>query len=88
MIDMKLKKGKMYQGAKRERSNQTYLTRAYDNVVDWDEDQLDEESDKSHHDKSNCGTESDLSKFFAIGFVAALYEAYAILGEISERVHD
>lgn len=67
---------------------QEHLRRANDDVVDRDENQLHEEPDESHHDESDRRTDRDLRELFAIGLVAPLDEANAVLGEVSEGIDD
>ena len=40
-----------------------YLTRSNDDVVNWNEDELDEEANESHHHESDGGTNSNLREF-------------------------
>lgn len=39
------------------------LSRSNDDVVDWDEDELHEEANESHHNKSNRRTNSNFGEF-------------------------
>jgi len=41
-----------------------YLTRSNDDVVDWNKNKLNEKPNKSHHNKTNRGTNSNLGKFY------------------------
>lgn len=50
--------------------------------------QLHEESDKSHNQKSNTCRTSDLSKFFPVGFGAFLDEVDGVLGELTEGLDE
>jgi len=68
------------------RKESTTLRRSNDDVVDWDENELHEESNESHHHKSNRRTHSYFREFLAIGFVTALDETNTALSEISERI--
>lgn len=69
-----------------DRLTQYALSRANDDVIDGDEDELDEETNKPHHHKSDRNTNSHFREFFLIGFVALLDEASAILGEASQGI--
>lgn len=40
------------------------LSRSNDDVVDWDEDELHEEANESHHHKSNRRTNSNFGEFW------------------------
>lgn len=42
------------------RSKETYLNGADDDIVDGDEDELDEKSNKTHHNESDRGTQCNL----------------------------
>lgn len=41
------------------------LSRSNDDIVNRNENQLDEKTDKSHHDETNCGTERHFGEFCA-----------------------
>jgi len=46
------------------RKESTTLRRSNDDVVDWDENELHEESNESHHHKSNRRTHSYFREFW------------------------
>lgn len=64
-----------------------FLSGANDDVVNRNKDELDEESDESHHYETDRCTESHLRELFTIGFVTTLDEADAVLGEVSQRIY-
>uniref|UniRef100_A0A0V0HD25 Putative ovule protein n=1 Tax=Solanum chacoense TaxID=4108 RepID=A0A0V0HD25_SOLCH len=65
-----------------------HLRSTNDDVVDWNEYQLDEKSNKSHHNKTDRRTGCNLGKFFAIRLVAPFDEPNAVFGEISKRIEN
>ena len=63
------------------------LAGADDDVVDGDEDELDEEPHEPHDDEPDRRPRRHLGELLAVGLVAALDEADAVLGELAEGVH-
>lgn len=52
---------------------ETNLSRSDDDIVNRNEDQVDEKSDKSHHDETNCRTYCYFSEF-CVKIVAAIHQ--------------
>ena len=59
--------------------------RAYNDIIDWDVNQFDEETNETHYAESNSGGYRNLLEFLAIGFCATFYKSNRVLGENSTR---
>lgn len=50
-------------------------------IVDWNVDEFDEETDEAHDAESNSGSNSNLLEFTAIWFCAPFHQTNGIFGE-------
>jgi hypothetical protein len=52
------------------------------NVIDWNVDKLDKESDETHDKETNAGSSGNLSKFLAIRLGALFDQMNRVLGKL------
>jgi len=63
-------------------SSSSKSLRAYNDVVDWNVDQLNEEADKSHDCEADCCCHGNFLKLFPVWFRAALDKSYRVFSEL------
>ena len=63
------------------------LCAPHDDVVDWDEHELNGVADEAHDGKADCATGCDLSELLGVGLGASLEQSARAVGKLLSFLH-
>lgn len=69
-------------------SNSNKLLVVYDDVIDWDVNQLDKKSNESHDGETDGGCDCDFLELFRVRLGATTNQTHGVAGELFHRVNE